>query len=202
MEGLKRLSAEHDFLIFEDRKLIDIGNTVQKQYHGGSLRISEWAHLVNLSVLGGEGIVEALSQTISDPNFPYPKGERGFLILAEMTSKGSAAKGDYTTKCIEAARLFPEAMVGFVATRALDKVHSESKPAKNEDFVVFTTGVNISSKGDKLGQQYQTPKQAVQGGADFIIAGRGIYAAADPIEAAKEYRQAGWEAYLERTSSR
>jgi orotidine-5'-phosphate decarboxylase len=118
-----------------------------------------------------------------------------------MTSKGSAAKGDYTTKCIDAARLFPEAMVGFVATRALTDVPSETKPVQNEDFVVFTTGVNINTKGDKLGQQYQTPKQAVQRGADFIIAGRGIYAAVDRIEAAKKYQQEGWEAYLGRTAS-
>jgi hypothetical protein len=34
----------------------------------------------------------------------------------------------------------------------------------------------LSSKGDKLGQQYQTPQSAVGRGADFIISGRGIYA--------------------------
>lgn len=53
IQGLKQLSKKHYFLIFEDRKLVDIGNTVQKQYHGGVLRLSEWADIVNLSVLGG-----------------------------------------------------------------------------------------------------------------------------------------------------
>lgn len=66
------------------------------------------------------------------------------------------------------------------------------------DFVVFTTGVNRKSAGNSLGQQYQTPASAIERGADFIIAGRGIYAAEDPSEAARLYQSEGWEAYLQR----
>lgn len=75
---------------------------------------------------------------------------------------------------------------------------SETSATDEEDFVVFTTGVNLSSSGDKLGQQYQTPESAVKKGADFIIAGRGIYAADDPVEAVRRYQEEGWKAYLER----
>ena len=56
----------------------------------------------------------------------------------------------------------------------------------------------MSSSGDALGQQYQTPESAVKRGADFIIAGRGIYAAADPVAAVKRYQEEGWMAYLNR----
>lgn len=196
VDGLKRLSEKHNFMIFEDRKLVDIGNTVQKQYHGGALKISEWADIVNLNILGGDGIVTALVQTISSRDFPYV-GERGFLILAEMTSKGSLATGLYTEECIEAARRDAGAVIGFVATRALTEVAGSSDA--DEDFVVFTTGINMASKGDKLGQQYQTPAGAVRRGADFVTAGRGIYAADDPVAAAKAYPEDGWAAYQERT---
>lgn len=185
-------------MIFEDRKLVDIGNTVQKQYHGGTLRISEWAHIVNLSVLGGDGIVDALAKTIAAPDFPF-RDERAFLILSEMTSKGSLATGAYTQKCIASARSSPDAMIGFVATRALTADAGEVP--QDEDFIIFTTGINMARKGDQLGQQYQTPANAVRRGADFVIAGRGIYAAEDPINAAKSYRKDGWDAYLERTRS-
>ena len=114
-----------------------------------------------------------------------------------MTSKGSLATGDYTKSSVESARKHQDFVIGFVATQALTSFVDEAAYA--EDFVVFTTGVNRATKGDKLGQQYQTPEAAVQRGADFIIAGRGIYATEDPVKAAKLYQEEGWNAYLERT---
>jgi orotidine-5'-phosphate decarboxylase len=199
-EALSALARKHDFLIFEDRKFVDIGNTVQMQYHGGALRISEWAHIVNASVLAGEDIVKALAQTAASAEFPH-KGERALLILAEMTTKGSLATGDYTRASVDIARNSKQFVMGFVATRELSEEGSSlstSKKDEDEDFVIFTTGVNRSSKGDSLGQQYQTPSQAVQRGADFIISGRGIYAASDPVESVQLYQKEGWEAYLDR----
>ena len=194
VEGLIALSKKHDFLLFEDRKFIDIGNTVQKQYRGGALRIHEWAHIVNASVLAGEGIIQALDQTISQAAVP----DRGVLILAEMTSKGSLATGEYTKASVAIAQKYPDSVIGFVATRELSS-YSTATTNDQEDLVVFTTGVNISSKGDALGQQYQTPNSAMAGGSDFLIAGRGIYASQDPVASAKEYQKAGWDAYLSRT---
>ena len=197
VSGLKALSQKHNFMIFEDRKFIDIGNTVQKQYHGGALRISEWADVVNASLLAGDGIVQALAQTGTADNFEY-KDKRGLLLLAEMTSKGSLATGSYTQACVESARKHDDFVVGFVATKALSNVETSTQANDDEDFVVFTTGVSRASKGDSLGQQYQTPEKAIAGGADFIISGRGIYSADDPVEAAKLYQEEGWQAYLKR----
>ncbi|EFQ99116.1 orotidine 5'-phosphate decarboxylase [Nannizzia gypsea CBS 118893] len=202
VDGLKAAAQKHNFLIFEDRKFVDIGHTVQMQYHGGSLRISEWAHIVNCAVLAGSDIVDALAQVSSSAEFPYPAGERGLLILAEMTSKGSMATGEYTKLSVEMARKHAGFVMGFVATRSLSDIQTETERKADEDFVLFTTGVNLASKGDKLGQQYQTPESAVGRGADFIISGRGIYAAPDPVEAIKQYQAAGWNAYLQRISQK
>jgi orotidine-5'-phosphate decarboxylase len=176
---------------------VDIGVTVKKQYHGGALRISEWAHLVNASVLAGEDIVEALGQTANAPGFGY-KDDRGLLILAEMTTKGSLAVGDYTKQSVEIAKRHKDFVIGFVATRSLSAIETISPPSSDEDFLIFTTGVNRASKGDKLGQQYQTPSSAVKNGSDFIIAGRGIYESDDPVKIAKLYQEEGWQAYLSR----
>lgn len=190
--GLTRLAQQHDFLLFEDRKFIDIGNTVQKQYRGGALRIHDWAHIVNASVLPGAGVIQALDETISQAGV----ADRGILILAEMTSKGSLAAGDYTKASVDIARQYPGSVLGFVSTKELSSFGGNT--SDEEDMVVFTTGVNISSKGDALGQQYQAPATAITGGSDFLIAGRGIYASQDPVAAAREYQKVGWDAYLER----
>jgi len=204
LKELVDLAQKHNFFIFEDRKFVDIGSTVQKQYHGGALRISEWANIVNIAVLAGEGIVEAFEQLLypaKKPSEVQDLTNRGVLILAEMTSKGSLATGDYTARSVDMARNHPGTIIGFVATQALTEVGSTAAScpaAADEDFVVFTTGINLGSKGDNLGQQYNTPASAVARGADIIIVGRGIYAAPDPVQTAKEYQKAGWEAYLAR----
>lgn len=167
---------------------------MQKQYHGGVLQISRWAHIINCAVLPGEGIVKALAQTASAPDFQYGK-ERGLLILAEMTSQGSLANGPYTAASVDYARKYKDFVLGFVSTRSLGEVECSTTPESDEDFVVFTTGINIASTGDKLGQQYQTPASAVERGADFLISGRGIYAVENAVKSAMEYRRQGWEAY-------
>ena len=196
VDGLARLAQKHDFLLFEDRKFIDIGNTVQKQYKGGALRIHDWAHIVNASVLPGPGVIQALDETIVTANV----ADRGVLVLAEMTSNGSLAVGDYTKASVDIARQYSRSVIGFVSNQELSGFVNIQR--EDEDMVIFTTGVNMSSQGDPLGQQYQTPATAMVGGSDFLIAGRGIYASQDPVAAAREYQKAGWDAYTKRVGTR
>ncbi|CAF1655700.1 unnamed protein product, partial [Didymodactylos carnosus] len=56
---LKTISKEKNFLLFEDRKFADIGNTVSLQYTKGLSQICEWADLVTVHALPGDGILKA-----------------------------------------------------------------------------------------------------------------------------------------------
>ena len=59
---LAALARKHGFLIFEDRKFVDIGKTVQMQYTAGTARIVEWAHITNANIDAGKDMVRALAE--------------------------------------------------------------------------------------------------------------------------------------------
>lgn len=172
---LKELSEKHQFILFEDRKFADIGNTVQQQYQAGIYKIANWSPITNAHILPGPGIIEGLR------NVGLPMGN-GLLLLAEMSSKGSLAGGEYTQKAVEWAEQYSDFVIGFIC---------QHKLTHRPEFIHMTPGVHLSAEGDPLGQHYLSPYTAIhEKGSDIIIVGRGITAHSDPKKAALSYLEA------------
>lgn len=183
IKELTALSKKHDFLIFEDRKFADIGNTIKLQYEKGIYHIARWASITNMHPLMGADAILGLK------NVGLPLGN-GLLLLAELSAKGNLITNDYKNAAVKMAKDHCDFVIGFI---------SQHKLTDDAALIHMTPGIHLSTQGDALGQNYTTPSQAIiHNGSDIIIVGRGIYQAQYPKQAAKQYREEGWRLYQEK----
>lgn len=178
IDKLKILATKHDFLIFEDRKFADLGSTVQKQFSEGVYKISSWADFINAHVVVGPGIIKGLESVAQG---------QALILIAQMSASGNLCTPEYTQTAVSMAQDNNKFVCGFICTESVTDDHR---------FLNFVPGVNISSSNDSLGQQWVSPSDAVQKGADVIIVGRGIYKSEDTAETARIYKEQGFGEYL------
>lgn len=176
------------------------GNTVGLQYSSGIYKIASWSHITNAHTVPGPSVVAGLASV------GLPLG-RGLLLLAEMSTNGSLAVGEYTKSSVRMALDNPEFVIGFIAQNRMDGLAAEMGHA-GRDLLILTPGVGLDSRGDGRGQQYRTPKEVIEeSGCDVIIVGRGIYGDGKNLDVpnvramAERYQSEGWSAYKNRFAS-
>lgn len=186
VKRLQELSQKHQFVIFEDRKFCDIGNTVHMQYTGGIFRIAEWAPVTNAIIAPGNGVLDGLRKGMLETAKTIPHvAHNALLLLAEMSSKDNTFKR-FLKESLSAAAEYRQFVIGFISQRSFG----------DPSFFYMTPGVSAVKKGDDVGQVYRTPEDVIKdSNSDILIIGRGIYEAEDPAKAALEYKEAGWKAH-------
>ncbi len=168
---LKDLATKYNFLLMEDRKFADIGNTQELQFAYGIYKISNWADFVTAQVIAGYESLDCFRNV-------------GVVAILGMSSKGTLTNSDYREAATKIALSHPNVFGGV----------SQNKTPN--ELLLFTPGINLAEAGDDKGQQYNTPEYAFeQLETDFIIVGRGIYKSQDAEKAALTYKIAGWNAY-------
>lgn len=185
VQELKKLAAEHNFLIMEDRKFADIGHTVSLQYRNGIYKIAEWADFVTAHTVPGSSIISGLEnglKGISD--------DRGIFLIAEMSSDKALTTGDYLKSSVLLSGT-SKLVVGFVC---------QSNVFDDPGLIQLTPGVRLNESTDNLGQRYKTPQSVVDAGADLAVVGRGVTRAEDRLAAVIRYKENLWEAYTRRIS--
>jgi len=179
---ISKMADVHNFMIMEDRKFADIGNTVKNQYTQGIYNIIKWADFVTVHSIMGEGTLKAIRDSIKEAGMV-----RGVFLLESVSSEDNLIDNEYSDRTIEMANKYNDIVSGFI---------SQKRRGTNSDFFYAMPGVNIDTTGDNLGQQYNTPENAILNcGADMVIVGRGIYMAEDKEEALKMYRDRAWNSY-------
>jgi orotidine 5'-phosphate decarboxylase subfamily 1 len=208
---------DKEFLIFEDRKFADIGNTVGMQFTGGIYKIAEWADIVNVHSVTSYATLPFISGYAKTS-----KRQIGVLVLAQMTPVQLAGleffNEDYASKTYRLVLQIHKSQfkqnlnplfIGFIGSSEQPEILSKLRNGDfadnqetreiSQEMIIMTPGIKIAPGNDKLGQTYNTPEKAISNGSDVIIVGRGIYEADDPATAAKIYREAGWAAYQQNT---
>ncbi|MBL1219573.1 orotate phosphoribosyltransferase [Chryseobacterium sp. L7] len=169
---LKALAEKHQFLLMEDRKFADIGNTQELQFTSGVFKITDWADFVTSQVIGGFESLDCFKNV-------------GVVAIVGMSSKGALTTASYREEALKVASSHPN-VIGAVSQNQIP-----------EELLLFTPGVNLADSGDGKGQQYNTPDHVFKMlHTDFIIVGRGIYKSEDPETAAVTYKNEGWNAYV------
>ncbi|WBV58731.1 orotidine-5'-phosphate decarboxylase [Chryseobacterium daecheongense] len=169
---LKELAEKHKFLLMEDRKFADIGNTQELQFTSGVFKITDWADFVTSQVIGGFESLDCFKNV-------------GVVAIIGMSSKGTLTTNSYREEALKVSLSHPN-VIGGVSQNPIP-----------EELLLFTPGVNLSDSGDGKGQQYNTPEHVFKSlNTDFIIVGRGIYKSENPEAAALTYKNEGWKAYI------
>jgi len=176
--------------VFLDLKYHDIPNTVA----GAVLSAAgtQGVQLVNVHALGGKAMMEAAAQAIS-AGVPMGADRPRLLAVTILTSMDRKAMkevgigGAPKSRVVKLALLAKESGVdGVVASVQEAKA---IRKACGDGFLIVTPGVRPKGSDVQPAPDDQsrkaTPKQAIRAGADFLVVGRPILAAADPRAAAQ-----------------
>lgn len=170
--------------VFLDLKFHDIPNTCAAAAKAATAKN---VFMMNFHCLGGRRMLEAAREAVDEASGETRPILLGVTILTsfsveEMHSIGLC--GDVGNKVIELARLAYETGLDGVVASA--KEAERIKKEIGEDFIVVTPGVRPvwAEKADQ--KRVLTPKQAITSGADYIVVGRPIIQAKDPLMATKK----------------
>ncbi|KAK9874296.1 hypothetical protein WA026_002649 [Henosepilachna vigintioctopunctata] len=183
IKRLKEIAETHEFILMEDRKFADIGNTVQLQYSQGLYQISSWASLITVHSLFGRSILDSIIESNDDI---------GVFLIAEVSSSNNLIDEKYTTETIKLGLSYESSIAGVVCQNPLFRDFP--------GFLQLTPGVQLDSTKDNLGQQYNSPEKVIENGADIAVVGRGITKSADIAGSAEQYRRVLWDACKRRIS--
>ena len=166
------------FDVFLDLKFHDIPNTTAMAVKAAA-DLGVW--MVNVHAGGGRRMLEAAKQAIDSGN--YSSKLIGVTVLTSMDKEDLLSVGinqEPVQRVTQLAKLCKETGLDGVVCSAWEA--PSVKGACGARFLAVTPGIRpiTSAAGDQ--RRVMTPQQAVAGGSDFIVVGRPITQAQDPLQ--------------------
>jgi len=173
----------HGGKVFLDLKYHDIPNTVASaMLEAARLGV----HLVNLHALGGGVMMETAATAVKKEFGADSPKLLAVTILTSSTEASLRQIGiDHSVQdmVVRLARLAKESGMDGVVASPLEI--GLIREACGEDFLIVTPGVRPSFAAADDQKRIMTPAEAVRDGADYLVIGRPIARAADPVKAAQ-----------------
>ena len=175
---VERLQAM-GFEVFLDLKFHDIPNTVAGAVRAAA-ELGVW--MVNVHSGGGRRMLEAAVEALD-------KGSHrplliGVTVLTSLSAEDLLELGD--TRTIEERVL---ALAALSAACGLDGVVCSAmetvalRRARGEAFTLVTPGIRLAGDDSEDQRRVVTPSRALAMGSDYLVIGRSITSAADPLAA-------------------
>ena len=168
-----------DFDVFLDLKFHDIPNTTAKAV-AAAANMGVW--MVNVHASGGQRMMEAAAESLQ--GFKQKPILIAVTVLTSMEQQDLAGIGLDVTPQQQVERL-----AKLTQNSGLDGVVCSAQEAQSlkqlcgSGFQLITPGIrpSFAQQGDQ--RRVMTPEQAMKAGVDYMVIGRPITQAKDPIEA-------------------
>lgn len=168
---------QQGFDVFLDLKFHDIPNTVAAAVRAAA-DLGVW--MVNVHVAGGSRMLRAARDALAD--FEQPPMLIGVTVLTSMSEEDLRELGVMESpedKVRQLAALAQSCGLDGVVCSARES--AALKQACGEDFKLVTPGIRLA--GDDAADQRRvvTPTDAIACGSDFLVIGRSVTRAAEPV---------------------
>jgi orotidine-5'-phosphate decarboxylase len=178
--AIRRLAAL-GFGIFLDLKFHDIPNTVAKAVAAAAELPN--VRLMTLHASGGLAMMRAAREAVgTKKNRPALLGVTILTSLDGLALRQVGMTGSTSSRAVGLARLAKEAGLEGVVSSAREV--AAIRHACGSKFLILVPGVRPRSARADDQSRIATPAEAIRAGADYLVVGRPITAAADPRRAA------------------
>ncbi len=189
--GLVRELVRRGFRVFLDLKFHDIPNTVAQACIAAT-HLGVW--MVDVHAAGGGAMMKAAREAVAaaakDESKPRPLLV-AVTVLTSLTAEDLAATGVTGTPEAQVLRLARLAQAnGLDGAVCSAQEAAALRAACGPQFKLVTPGIRPTGSAAHDQARVMTPHAAIAAGADYLVIGRAITAAADPLRALREINAA------------
>lgn len=171
--------VNRNFDVFLDLKFHDIPNTVARAC-AAAMDLGVW--MLNVHALGGPAMLAAAREAVAAAGVDAPH----LIAVTLLTSSGEKELAALGIQ--QSATEFVARLASMAADAGLDGVvcsaHEAStlKQRHGTEFLLVTPGIRLLDSVQDDQQRVMTPSRALSHGADYLVIGRPVTQAADPIQ--------------------